>query len=307
MTDGREEWDKRRPFYEALTLTDDGDDYEREISQHSEFIRRFPNYERFWKFNICPATQRHISRSDKAFSSSASTQISQITQANYSVLLYLFESWKQQQSTTQSGLGERNRNFYITVMYAGNALQVLGTLVNCCNKAIKAAGGEQLALDTQTGSRGEVAKKLRHYITHQGWLFTAISQNGPLPLMIDHFNEKTRWTSMPEHFREHRDHFSPLANVSKDVLYRSIDYSNEVYHELCNRLDTIHSRVDCQRLWGWHSDSTKGSSRPESATQINGTLEHSSASHIAGEKPATNLFGTTSSVTDVLPHIGERF
>jgi hypothetical protein len=53
-----DEWEKSRPFYEALTLARHGDETEQYGADNYGLDRRWPAYERFWRFHVAPATER---------------------------------------------------------------------------------------------------------------------------------------------------------------------------------------------------------------------------------------------------------
>src|SRR4051812_7263478 len=86
---GSNKWRKVESFYSSLTLAVDGDPAERDAAIRFNITAILPQYELFWKFHVCPATQRRPEQRHKeesCFWVGTADVVSAIAQRSHAVL-----------------------------------------------------------------------------------------------------------------------------------------------------------------------------------------------------------------------------
>ncbi len=203
---GAKKWKAAKQFYDGLTLAKDGDCIEQQATAQLAVDKLLPHHEAFWKYHVCPATLRPQGIN---FRPGIAGIVSVIAQRHYSVLVYLLEATDQLHEVLEGRLGPRNRNCYITLMYAGNALQVFTELQGAlCGQPKKPDGMSDLAATLSTtiapfpdwkmawAPDRESASNYRNYVTHQGYVYSVLRQTTGEQMVLsrDAFKAKAPYT-----------------------------------------------------------------------------------------------------------------
>jgi hypothetical protein len=122
---GPESWEKSKWYYDGLSIVNEGDITEQTGADRYGLTRDMPNYERFWRYHIAPATQRPFSIRVR---DEADEIVKLIAQRSYSVFSNILEAITQLEVIQHEGLGERTRNATIAIKFAGDALLMFDEL-----------------------------------------------------------------------------------------------------------------------------------------------------------------------------------
>ena len=229
---GPNKWNAAKPYYDGLTLAKDGDTIEQQAATQFGLDKLFPNYEIFWKYHVCPATVRPRGIT---FRPDVSDIISVIAQRSYTVLTYILESMDYLRLVEKGELDPRNRYCYITIIFAGNALQVFTELQNALTgNPNKLSGMDDLATQlgvpinlfpnwqTKWRADRDSAVNYRNYLTHQGRLYTVTptATNKPLVLKRSAFQQNVTytWTHAESDYNANPANWISLSNVCKEIL-----------------------------------------------------------------------------------------
>jgi hypothetical protein len=121
MVLGELKWAAAYPYYDGLTLAC-GDKIEQQAERDHQISSLFPNYVKFWKLHICPATNRPHSI---AWRPGISDIVSAVGQRSHGVLKDLRNGLDYLRMVKAGNLGPDDRNVDTALLYAGNALQKL--------------------------------------------------------------------------------------------------------------------------------------------------------------------------------------
>src|SRR5438132_13331642 len=175
---GPQLWQAHASFYNGLTLAADGDPAEREIAVSFDLNKILPKCEELWKRHVCPATTRP---EGITFRKNICPAVPLIAQRSYSVLAYLADALDSLSQVRAGNLGRRNRHCRDTIVYAGNALQVMTELQSAaCGiphgldgmKTLSQELGARIDPFPDWQSNWEAKRKsaanYRNYLTHHG-------------------------------------------------------------------------------------------------------------------------------------------
>jgi hypothetical protein len=257
-------WNAAKPFYDGLTLAANGDPIEKQAAQFG-LDKRFPHYETFWKHHVCPATTRPQGTS---FRPGVADIVGVVAQRSYSVFVYLLEAVDFLQKVLAGETGPRNRNSYITLMYAGNALQVFCEL-QCalCGKPKKLMGLNDLATEsgknislfpdwaTAWGPDRDSASTYRNYITHQGWIYSVLRQSTGERMVLARIAFKSgtahSWVQAEKHYGSNRSNWISLTDAYRGIVDDTISFLNAAYERINKTMAPLLTDPNYQRLWGW--------------------------------------------------------
>ena len=259
---GPSKWNSARPFYDGLTLAVDGDPIERQAVTQFGLGKRFPHYEVFWKRHVCPATDRPRGIN---FRFGVSDIISVIAQRSYSVFVYALEAVDHLREVSEGRLGPRNRNCYITLMYAGNALQVFTELQRALSGTLDGMNGLATTLSmpidpfpdwkTAWAPDRESASNYRNYVTHQGYIYSVLRQSSGERMVLsrDAFKKKTLCTWLQTEAEYNRDPsvFIDVVDACRGIVDDTIAFLDLAYEKIICVMDPLLEHDDYQRLWGW--------------------------------------------------------
>jgi hypothetical protein len=264
-------WKEHESFYNSLTLAD-GDELEQYAAKN--IAKTFPNYEGLWKRHVCPATNP-LDGNGMDFRPGVADVISLIVQRSYSVLYNLVLA-RESLAKVQTDAPDRwSQNCYDTIIYAGNALQVLTALQNAvCGKPEKMQGTKDLA--EQVGvtidpfhdwkqnwkADYDSASKYRNYLTHEGHFYTVQDRESGKTLVLNRggFESKVPfpWKRAGARFKSDPTDWKPLDEVCEEILEESTTFMNRAYGRLLEDLDKQLLNPDYQKALGMagSSDST---------------------------------------------------
>ncbi len=314
MTLGTDLWSSSKPFYDKQQLAQHGDSTERYAATSLNIVSNFPNYEKFWRYHVCPTTTRPTAIT---YREGVADIISVITQRNYTIFIYLVEALDHLNILQTGELGLRNRNCYITLMYAGNALQIFTDLQNAICGSPKPLKGmrcltEQLEIkinlfpewEKTRANQREILSTYRNYLTHQGW-FYMVEKSATKQLLVlkpEEFAQQPAytWTHAARDYEANPNKWIPIQDLCRRVVDDTIAFLNEAYGRICETLDPQLSNAKYQKLWGWMPDQ----SIPESDCAPQGTkTPNASKRKRRGHMVSINLSGKTSSGVDDLPGV----
>lgn len=310
---GNQMWTAAMPFYEGLTLAQDGDPAEKFGATRHRLAQRFPNYEAFWKRHVCPATERPGAIT---FRPGLADVVSVITQRSYTVFIYLLEAYEFLAPVLQSDYGPRKRNATATIMYAGNALQIFAELQSAlCGSPKPLQGMKDLSHELRSPIKlfpdwaqnwqqdRNSASNYRNYLTHQGYLYAVYKQASKDTLVLnrDTFQNHTAytWTHADSHYASNPQDWVSLADACKGIVDDTTAFLDRAYSRMISHLDQHLGNPDYQRLWGWKDNQaiptalqpTAPTSTPPTLSSVSMAGSTSSAVDPRQPAPKAGLFG----------------
>ena len=276
MTLGPNKWKAAKSFYDGITLAADGDSNEQLGASAFGLDKRFANYEVFWRYHVCPATARP---DGITFRPGVADIVSVIAQRNYSVFIYVLEAVDQLQEVLEGRLGPRNRNCYIALMYAGNALQVFTELQRAlCGKPKPLNGMSDLAAtlnmtidpfpdwEKAFASDRESASNYRNYLTHQGYIYSVLRQSTGERMVLsrDALKAKTpyTWLQAEADYSSDPSKWVNVVDACRGIVDDSIAFLNLAYERIIRAMACLPEKPDYQRLWGWRDNQPVASQSP---------------------------------------------
>ncbi len=307
---GPQVWNAAKPFYDQLTLAVDGDGQAEQPAARNDNINGvFPAYEKFWRHHVCPATQRPHGIN---FRQGVADIISIIVQRNYSVFVYAVEAREFIAKARQGDTGPRNRNYYVALMYAGNALQVFTELRRAlCGKPDRRNMGTMNDLSRELGvqfdpfpdwnsnwkAEQESASNYRNYVTHQGWFYSVFQQATGKQYVLnrDEFRprEPWTWTHAENDYRSNPSGWIEFDKSCQGIVDDTIAFLDLAYEKIAAVMEPLLVIADYQRLWGWQDH------QPIPAAGI-ATPQVATGNRTTGIAPSW-LCGSTSSPVDTRP------
>ena len=264
MNNGAERWARLRAFYAGLTLVSDGVGWEQEGAVEHHLDKLFPNYERFWKYHVCPGTDRPTGMD---FLAATGETISVMMQRSYTVFMYVTEAVEHLKMVTAGDLGRRYRHCFITLTYAGNALQIFTELQRAvCGEPTQRGGIASLsailrpALDPFPDWEGAWAARrsgiarYRNYLTHQGLPFVVTDAVGTPHVLKRECVPSRRpltWRESNRRFDDDITSYTTLAGACEQIVADTIAFLNDGYGRICDALEPLLSDGAYQSLWGW--------------------------------------------------------
>jgi hypothetical protein len=260
-------WKAQESYYNSLTLAKDGDPFERDVAGRPGLARMFPNYEVFWKRHVCPATTRPHGID---FRANVSSIICLVSQLSYSVLCDLIEAEDSLAKVRAGDFGVRNRNCRDALERAGNALQKTTELqfALCGNPYEPAApsvagllGGIRINpfpdWSTHWKKDREDATAYRHYLTHQGLLYTVLDPATGEKLVMGRTSFKPgaliTWKEAEASYKANPGDWRNLALVCEEILADTVAFIDLTYERLVSKLEPLLINPHYQQLWGWHA------------------------------------------------------
>lgn len=265
----RFDWATRRSqFYDRLTLLKNGDPIEAYGSEVHNLETRLPEYVRFWRCHVCPATQRP--KTWTAYNPNAADSVIKLSQRSHSVFAYVVEACENLRQVKQHGPGDRYEHWYNTVMYAGNALQMFASVQKVMRDYQTGARGP-LAVDLQTDINiftdwstnwihdYDTAIAFRNYVTHNGrfQIFIERTPFAPATYSVLKMSEVTRtnaeaisWYESVDDFQSKRHRFATVAEVGDDLVTKTITWLNRAYEHINLALEPLLGTYMYSEKWG---------------------------------------------------------
>lgn len=307
---GPQMWNAAKPFYDKLTLAVDGERLaEQPAALNGNITGQFSNYERFWRYHVCPATQRPNAIT---FRPRVADIVSVIVQRNYSVFVYAVEARQFLTKARQGDTGPRDRNYIIALMYAGNALQVFTEFQRAvCGKPEPDNLGGIRCLSVELGvsivpfpdwrenwkAERESASNYRNYITHEGWPYCVFQQatGKTLVLRPDALKAKgaCTWKRAENDYAANPSNWIEFGDSCQGIVNDTIAFLDLGYERIVSEMEPLLVNPTYQRLWGWYDNQPIPPATTASApTPPGGTAKGTTPSWMSG---------STSSPVDTRP------
>jgi len=264
-------WNARKPYYDSLVLAAHGDALtEQPAARQSDITTVFPAYEKFWRYHVCPATRRPDGID---FRHGVADIISIIVQRNYTVFVYVVESRELLAKAMHGDAGPRNRDYYCSLMYAGNALQVLTELQNAiCGRPTSGGLGTVRCLSAKLGvpldpfpdwndnwkAERESAANYRNYVTHQGWVYSVYHQASGKQLVCKRDDFQSRepwtWTHAARMYKANPSSWIEIGESCRGIVEDTVAFLDLAYERFLKVMEPLLPNPDYQQLWGWRDD-----------------------------------------------------
>lgn len=252
-------WPAHKAFYDSLMLRSDGDVAERLGATQYGIDTAFPNYERFWRYHVAPATQRPGNA--LLFRFGIHDSVIAVVQGAYTVFSYLLEANEYLAQLKKDDLGPRCRNWYNTVIYAGNAIQVIESLQVAVESKLAAALGQSINVfpdwkaTWNPGREGII--NFRNYVTHKGVFQIFVDSSRPYVLARSEVTRKNSpdvtWTHSVTDFATDKSRFVECRVAGQEIVAESTDWLNRAFGRFCDTLDPFLPLSAYQALWGWNA------------------------------------------------------
>lgn len=265
MSLGTARWTASKPFYDQQTLAEHGDPAEQYAAKELRIDAIFPHYGQFWRYHVCPATERPASM---GFRAGVADIVSVVTQRNYTVFRYLVEALQHGRLVDTGEFGLGNRNCYIALMYAGNALQVFTEFqIALCGKPKPLSGMQDLAAqlgatvdpfpdwNTILSADRERLSIYRNYLTHQGWFYAVYvsASKQSVVLKPEAFTPGAvyTWTHAEHDYATTPSNWMPLQDLCSLIVNDTVAFLDLAYERICATLAPLLPMPAYQALWGW--------------------------------------------------------
>jgi hypothetical protein len=253
MNLGREFWEMMKPDFDRLELRQDGDYSEIDAFSIAFSDGCFSNYERFWRYHVAPASRRP----DKIwFREGTDERICKLAQTSFSTFRNIFEAVAQLSIIGCEGLGDRERNVTIAMVFAGNALEMFDSLNGTAKNLFNKLSGDDYPkpLIPDWNKRSGELSVYRDHIVHHGTLMMLTSDTAP-PLVLrrdllkkyDHPN----WAQILKDHGGIISHWQDIGNACRDVVVETLVLLDDCYANLVDQMDKLLCNPKYQVLWGW--------------------------------------------------------
>ena len=256
----KECWEAQKPILDGLTIQKDGDILEKHAEYFHFLRKRMPNYEAFWRYVICPASDKP--KQVVGFRKEASKEIRRISQLSYSTLQNLIQSDKFASAIQVGDFGFFDANIQCCIIFSGNALQLMSEV----QKEIEEGLGQLLKAEIKifSSDKKDFLKtrdrlvKYRNYFTHSGLILKIAAKDIPgvsfIPKpekIISTRKESTVWV-----YTDELSDFDETDYVRFD--FAAVELKNEIWNfvDACYQRflqgisPHLHSDV-IQKAWGW--------------------------------------------------------
>jgi hypothetical protein len=262
----------RRRFYGQLSFRDDGEAVEQYGAKKHHLGDRLPNLEEFWRCHVAPATDRRL---DTHLTSGVHPLISKMAQTSYEVYCMIVDALDEHADGEPSP--PRYRPCLNVLRFSGDALQLFTALrftiessdlsdTNprplCLAETLNTPLGLFRDWPTAWQPRRDKLVWYRNMLVHRGrpWFFFG---NGAHPYAEDvwpsvvrwergiNFDQLT-WTDQIKLFdRGHRERFISLRDACTETVDGTIQWLNDAYGELVQRMQDLLEMPAYRRLWAW--------------------------------------------------------
>ncbi len=287
-------WKASESFYNGLTLAQHGITPEQAFARRLHLASAFPRLEEFWKKHVCPMTTRPQGMD---FRPGHSLIAEKIGMASYSVMGRLLDSDDSMAKVRAGDLGERYRNWRDAIEAAGNALQLTTELQYAVEgnpknkKAPSLASTLGVAINLfpdwqlNWAANRDMATKYRHYLVHEGLVYTVQNQATGEVLVLGYqaFKAGGNWNDASASYYARPGDWQTLQRVGEVVLGNTIAFIDLTYERLLASMDGLLVNPAYQQLWGWDNNTPPAAwpVRPPAPTlpaMVNGVMTLSACS-----------------------------
>jgi hypothetical protein len=286
MSLGASLWKTNEVFYEGLTLAQDGIGPEQDFAARPRLAALFPRYEVFWRRHVCPATTRPHGVD---FRPGISDIVCTIAMRSFSIMGKLLDADDSLSKVMAGDLGERCRNWRDAIEAAGNALQLNTELryVIAGPHLPSLAGILGVTLNpfpdwkTNWSAEREMATKYRHYLVHEGLVYTVTTQPAGETLVLGRqaFASGVNWNTASASYDKRPQDWQSLQSVCAEVVVDTVASIDLTYERLIDRMEPLLTSAAYQQLWGWNHGTVPTSPviRPSPATIAEGVTIHATS------------------------------
>lgn len=260
-------WIAAKERFDQWTLAKHGDPHEQHAAQCHEIEQRFPNYAKFWKYHVCPATERATGSSPGiAMCTNASDIVYAVAQRSHGVLLNIGFALDDLREITEGHLGQRWRTVHCFFKFAGDSLQLFHGLESAVKLLTKELGLETSPFphDEWKDNWEPTRKQLvayRNYLSHHGQFYSTEDAVGQVRVLnpeayrgLKQGNTFT-WSDARKAALDNPSQLIPLSLACEEVAKDTINFLNDVYAPLITTLDSILAQPQhwqkYQQLLGW--------------------------------------------------------
>lgn len=256
----KERWETQKAILDGLTIQKDGDVLEKHAEYFHFLRKRLPNYEAFWRYVICPASDKP--NQIVGFRPDASKEIRRISQLSYSTLQNLIQSDKFASAIQVGDFGFFDANIQCCIIFSGNALQLMSELQNEIEEVLRQLLNSKVQIfpskDDQFLKTRARLVKYRNYFTHSGLILKIPSKDIPgvsfIPKpdkIVSTREESTVWVYADE-----------LSGIKEEDYIRFDFAAVELKNEIWDFVDACYQRflqsicphlesAGIQKTWGW--------------------------------------------------------
>lgn len=256
----KETWQSRKRTYEALTLQEDGDLLEQIAVFQHQIEERFPNYQKFWQFVICPSSERPVN--NVGFRSGTAKEIKRISQVSYSILQNLIQADGFAYKIHHFDFGFLDLNIQQCLIFSGNALQLLHELKIMVEERLpKVLGVSKIVIfpdKNEYKTPKDNLSRYRNYLTHSGLIMKYPCPESPaLPAilrseLLTSFGENpTIWDYMDMNCSVSPNDLIPLHKAVLETNEKTWAFIDLCYGKFLNALETFFEADEMQKAWGW--------------------------------------------------------
>jgi hypothetical protein len=255
------DWNTWRPAYDRITLSNDGDASEVAAAQLPRLMASFPNYERFWRYHIVPATNRPA---NIELRESADGRIQDIAIRTNAILNDLVNSLDNLANIQSGSFGNQFSTVVAFINNAGNAVQKFTDIQRQIN-AIASGLGTRPSLWSDADWNRTWGPQRQLAIGHRNWI-THFSRPAIVTIAANSGNADSHFMLLPVHIRRDWDptwrelmndyeadatRWDSVEAVCEIVFGNSVRWLNDVYNEASDLLDQLLSLNDYRTLLGW--------------------------------------------------------
>jgi hypothetical protein len=284
------DWRALKAAYQALQFdSEPAEDVERyAVKHHEQFRERLPNLETFWRFHIAPATKR---TADTHLRDNIRPVVSRMAERSYEIFCNVSDALDELAIVKSGYSPPRYRPCLNVLRFTGDALMLFESLIDIIGRkdrtrtinlgSVEQEIGENLILfedwhfdDKDWSKRRELAVTHRNMLVHHGrpWLhFLDNDQKTPHILRAekcrtdanrrDDEQKFLTWQRQIKKFKaenkrgQHRN-FITLEGACEIAVERTVDWLNDAYGRVVDRLDKALSRDPVvfkryRSLWGF--------------------------------------------------------
>jgi hypothetical protein len=279
-------WKSSEGFYNRLTLAQHGIAPEQAFAARPRLAAMFPRYEVFWRRHVCPATTRP---QGVDFRPGTWDIVCIIAMRSFSILGKVLDADDSLSRVLAGDFGERYRNWRDAIEAAGNALQLNTELQYAIAgpKAPSLASALGVAINpfpdwkTNWAAEREMATQYRHYLIHEGLVYTVTIQPAGETLVLGRkaFASGVNWNTASASYDKRPQDWQSLQSVCAEVVADTVAFIDLTYERLIDTMDPLLTTAAYQQLWGWNHGTvpTPLVVRPTPAVTTGGMTIHASS------------------------------
>jgi len=255
-------WTIWEAAYRQMELSTEGDPMEIGFANGYNLSRIFPNYEKFWRFHVAPATNRPV---DLDHRPTAAKEVCVIMTLSYSILNDLFDATLAMAELRRGVYGDRYKNFKDAVKSAGDGLQkftdfqrsIENDLARALHRTIQVWSHEEWK--TTWEPRREKIINYRNYLTHISSapriLLVPSPGGGEVPHVLRRdfvvLGQYPTWNEQSELYASNPERFGTFMEIYDELYAETAGWLNDAYAKVIESMDPLLPEPSYHFLWGW--------------------------------------------------------